>query len=64
MSHHSFKSDKSYKNIEQEREQKKLGKKKRAETEKVLLTKISVLSWAGHVFRFGSYNANDSMTCI
>ena len=54
MSHHSFKSDKSYKNIEQEREQKKLGKKKRAETEKVLLTKISVLSWAGHVFRFGS----------
>ena len=28
MSHHSFKSDKSYKNIEQEREQKKLGKKK------------------------------------
>ena len=43
----------AYENIEQEREQKKLGKKRRAETEKVLLTKISFLSWAGHVFRFG-----------
>ena len=50
MSHRSFKSDKRYKNVEQEREQKKLEKKKRAEMEKVLLTKISSLSWASHVF--------------
>ena len=28
MSHHSVKSDKRYKNVEQEREQKKLEKKK------------------------------------
>lgn len=64
MSHCSFKSDESCENIEQEREQKKLEGKKRAETEQVLLTKISFLSWAGHVFQFGSCNANDSMTCI